>query len=182
MATPTTNPIPGLILPALSAVPRNNLVTSAGLMTRAQSGVAPGTQQSSSPMQQAAGPSGGPLITDPSVARALQKIQQHAKSISPRMLFVDGVGLVNGLTPPDPPSDAYLIGGGTQAVTFTSGNAPVTFPTTFPNDLLWIIPWHPSAAGNDTFSFSAPTLGGFTLHSSVGGSGGATIGYTVLGW
>lgn len=181
----TANPIPGLVLPAI-----NTALRPVGLSSTPSNisyGGAP--QQAMTPLQQQQAQQAqlmgvpGPTVQDPSVASALQAIQQHAKTVSPRMLFLDGTGLVNGSLPPTPPSDAYLIGGGSPTVTFTTGIAPVTFPVSFPNDIAWIMVSNPNGtAAVDDFNFQDATLSGFNVTSSVAGTGNSTICYTVVGW
>ncbi len=122
-----------------------------------------------------------PLISDPNVSNALQAIQTWGKSVSPRAFFA-GTPLV-GANPPQPPSDSYLVGWDNPEVTFSSGVAPVLFPQSFPNGIMYISVGNPAGSTTaNVFSFNNATLDGFDVYSSIGGTGGGQITYEAVGW
>ena len=102
------------------------------------------------------------------------------------MLFVDSP--LAGSNPPTPPSDAYLCGGGYQAIVFASGVGTLTFPQPFPNGLLAINPVGFHAAGILNIvidSATAPTAAAVVLYATLAGSAiNATVNvtYWAIGW
>ena len=123
-----------------------------------------------------------PGIHDPSrLNDNMDAINLWSLSISPLVFFV-GTPLV-GTNPPKPPSNQYIVGFDNPSVTFTAGVASVTFPTAFPNGVMYIGVSNPTGSTTaDVFSFGSTTLTGFTLYSSIGGTGPGQASYFALGW
>jgi hypothetical protein len=124
----------------------------------------------------------GPQVQDPAVASALQDVELHAKTVSPRIWTIGTPIYAPNGPPPKPPSDAFVEQPGTQSVSFTGGLGLLTLPNPFPNGWLSLQLTSQNSFFLNYILSGTLTLGTISIVESTSVTASLGVDYRAIGW